>query len=381
MLLAESGSSLWASTLLSPPILFFVLGVVAAAVRSDLKIPKAFSNILSLYLLFAIGFKGGAKLHESGFTGEGLMAMLAAGVLSAVTPVWMFFILRGRLGGATAAGVAATYGSVSAVTFAAAGAMLGDLGERFGGHMVAAMVIMEFPALIVGVLLARAFADGREAAHSPAGAAPPEHDEDDARRPRAAGGGGHRGLGHALAEACTNGSIVLLIGSLVIGAATTAKGREITAPLWETLFYGVLCFYLLDLGLLAGSKFGDVLRAGKTAVATALLFPPVNAGLGLALAWAMGLGKADAFLTMVMAASASYIAAPAALRIALPEARASVYVPMALTLTFPFNIVLGLPLYWMVVGRAYGRVGAAACGRAPVAACVGGSADRARREG
>ena len=347
-------SNLWASNLLSPPILFFALGLAAALVRSDLKVPKAFTKIMSLYLLFAIGFKGGNMLSQSGLTHEGVMAMLAAAILSAVTPLWLFPILRKKLGIATAAGVAATYGSVSAVTFIAATAMLREKGIDFGGHMVAAMVIMEFPALIVGVLLARWLDPTLAQQPTPADEA---RDRPARRRPastRDPAPAHHAGLGGALREALTNGSVVLLIGSLLIGALTTDKGREVTAPLWNELFYGVLCFYLLDLGLVAGRGFKNVLKGGTLIVATALLFPPVNGAVGLGLSLLFGLSAGDGFLMMVMAASASYIAAPAALRIALPQARASVYVPMALTLTFPLNILVGLPLYWIIAQRVLG---------------------------
>lgn len=326
--------ALWSSSLLSPPILFFVLGLAAVAIGSDLKLPKTFGKIMSMYLLFSLGFKGGNMLHQSGLTREGVMAMLATAALSAVTPLWVFPILRKKLGIATAAGVAATYGSVSAVTFIAAAALLRQREVEFGGHMVAAMVIMEFPALVVGVLLARLLdPSSGEREQSPI----PRH------RPE--------GLGQAVREALTNGSIVLLIGSLIIGALTTDSGRQVTAPLWDELFYGVLCFYLLDLGLMAGRGFKYVLRAGPMVIGFALLFPPVNAAVGLGLSMLFSLTRGDTFLMMAMAASASYIAAPAALRIALPKARASVYVPMALTLTFPFNILVGLPMYWAIVER------------------------------
>lgn len=327
---AAGGNSIWLPTLLSPPVLFFVLGLIAVAIRSDLALPDSVKKALSLYLLFSIGFKGGAMLRESGLTSEGMAAMGIAAVLSAATPLWLFPILRKRLGSATAGGVAATYGSVSAVTFMAAVTMLRDRGVDFGGHMVAAMVIMEFPALIIGVLLARALADNET------GKAP------DAPR---------TSLATAMRASATNGPIVLLVGSMLIGALTTDDGRQLTAPMWSELFTGVLCFYLLDLGLIAGKGVRSVLAAGWLPVLVGVLFPPINAMIALGLSRSSGLTIGDTFLMMAMAASASYIAAPAALRIALPEAKASVYVPMALTLTFPVNITIGLPVYWVLAQR------------------------------
>jgi uncharacterized protein len=328
-------SELWRANLLSPPILFFFLGLVAAGMRSDLRIPKAFVRTMSLYLLFTIGFAGGVKLREHGLSNEGIAALIAALVLSATTPLYVFPMLRRTLGVATSAGVAATYGSVSAVTFLAASAMLTQKEIAYGGHMVAAMALMEFPAIVVGVMLGRLFHDPAK----PGSGTPSPHDTKS------------HGLLAVVRESCTNGSVVLLVGSMAVGVLTTSRGAEITAPLWKDLFYGVLCFYLLDLGLIAGRNAKHVIKAGWPVVVFALVFPLCNAMVGAALARVLHLPFGDGFLIMVMAASASYIAAPAALRLALPEAKASVYVPMALTLTFPLNILLGLPLYWAIAER------------------------------
>ncbi len=337
-------TDLWASNLLSPPILFFFLGLLAAAVRSDLVIPEAFVRTMSLYLLFTIGFAGGIKLKASGLTGEGIAALTAAFVLSCTTPLYVFPLLKKILGVPTAAGVAATYGSVSAVTFLAATAMLMQKEIAYGGHMVAAMAVMEFPAIIVGVFLGRRFATAADeqalaSVHSPSAHAHVSKKS---------------GFGHLLHEACTNGSIVLLVGSMAVGLLTTDAGATVTAPLWKDLFYGVLCFYLLDLGLVAGRNATHVIRAGWPVIAFALVFPFVNSLVGAGLAKVLGLNFADGFIIMVMAASASYIAVPAALRLALPTAQASIYVPMALTLTFPLNIVVGLPVYWVIAQRLFG---------------------------
>lgn len=343
--LAFASAPVWATNLLSPPVLFFVVGLAAVAVKSDLALPEPFKKVLGYYLLFSIGFKGGAMLRESGLSTQGLMAMLIAVALSAITPLWLFPLLRTRLGAPTAGGVAAAYGSVSAVTFMAAITMLRDQGVSYGGHMVAAMALMEFPALIVGVLLGR-LGMAREG-HGTNVVARGEGAREGA--PGAHLGRGP-GLGEAIREAASSGPIVLLIGSMIVGAITTDEGRRITSPMWSELFSGLLCFYLLDLGMVAGRGIRDIVRAGAAAVAVGLLFPPVNATLALLICKGVGLDRGDTFLMMVMAGSASYIAAPAALRIALPEARAGVYVPMALSLTFPLNIILGLPVYWKLAG-------------------------------
>jgi hypothetical protein len=322
MLTLASLADVWKANLLSPYILFFFLGVGAALIRSDLRIPKAFARTMALYLLFTIGFKGGLELAKSGFTKESILAITAAIVLSTLTPLYIFPLLKKKLGQATAAGVAATYGSVSAVTFIAAVSLLQQRELAYGGHMVAAMAAMEFPALIVGVMLARL-------------------------------GAKSHGLGSVLRESVTNGSIVLLMGSMFVGFITDSKNAALTQPLWKDLFYGILCFYLLDLGLIAGRNIKQLFKAGPFVIAMGFVIPPLNAVLGLGLAKLAGLSHGDGFLLTVMAASASYIAAPAALRIAVPEAKASIYVPMALTLTFPFNIMIGLPVYWSVCEWAW----------------------------
>ena len=204
----------------------------------------------------------------------------------------------------------------------------------YGGHMVAAMAVMEFPAIIVGVFLGRRFATAADeqalaSVHSPSAHAHTAKKS---------------GFGHLLHEACTNGSIVLLVGSMAVGLLTTDAGATVTAPLWKDL---------LDLGLVAGRNATHVIRAGWPVIAFALVFPFVNSLVGAGLAKVLGLHFADGFIIMVMAASASYIAVPAALRLALPTAQASIYVPMALTLTFPLNIVVGLPVYWVIAQRLF----------------------------
>lgn len=307
-----------AANLLTPPVLFFALGFAATLLRSDLEIPVQVSKTLSLFLLAAIGFKGGVSLAESGFTAAVSATLLAAVAAAVIVPVWTFFVLRSRLGAVDAAAVAAAYGSVSAVTFITAAAFLSARDIPFSGHMVAAMALMESPAIVIGVLFARRFGPG------------------------AAAGINWSHLGR---DAFLNGSVVLLLGSLAVGWLCGPVGGASFMPFIKTLFPGLLAFFLLDMGLVAARRFGELRQVGLAAVTFAILAPPVNAALGLALSALLGLGHGDALLLVILCASASYIAVPAALRTALPEANPGLYVTLSLAVTFPLNIVFGLPLY------------------------------------
>ncbi len=324
------------ANLLSAPVLFFALGAVACAVRSDLDVPQPVAKLLSLYLLMSIGVKGGVELSHAGLTGEVVAGLGAGVVLSFAVPVWTFFLLRRRLGVANAAGVAATYGSISAVTFIIAASFLDGRSVPYGGHMVAAMALMESPAIIMGILLAnwlrRDTAPGGEA------------DAD---------GDGSIRWGGLLHEAAFNSAVLLLLGSMLIGMVIGPKGFGDIAPFVAAPFKGVLCLFLLDMGLVATRRLGDLRRAGWVAIAFGLLAPPVHAMLGVAAASVLHLTAGDALLLAVLVGSASYIAVPAALRMSLPEANPSIYLPMSLGLTFPFNVVIGIPLYWAVIQRMW----------------------------
>ncbi len=316
-----------ASNLLSPPVLCFFLGLAAALFRSDLELPAPVPKALALILLFAIGFKGGLALAEGGFDGAVLLTLLAALAAAVVVPFWTFFALRGKLGPTNAAAVAATYGSVSAVTFMAAAALLATRGVPYSGHMVAALALMESPAIVIGIVLARKFAAGTPS---------------DAPRLQ---------WSHLGKEAFLNGSIFLLLGSLVIGFLCGPERGGSLMPFVKTLFPGLLTLFLLDLGLVAGHRLADLRNLGGGPVAYAVFAPLINASLGLGLAAALGLSHGDALLLVVLCASASYIAVPAALRTALPEANPAVYVTLSLAVTFPFNLVVGIPLYELAVSR------------------------------
>jgi len=317
---------------ISPPVLFFVLGAIAALVKSDLRVPRQVTKLLSLYLLWAIGFTGGVKIAQSGLDRDALVAIVIGVALAAAMPLAIFALLRRRLGVHDAAAVAACYGSVSAVTFLTAASILDDLGIAYGGHMVAVMALMESPAIVVSILLLRK--------SQPQETAEPQS-------PRA-------GWGMILHEAFLNGPVLLLLGSLVIGLVTRERGFEAFKPLCKDLFNGVLVFFLLDLGLLAARRLRTFLSRGLALVGYGIVIPPVAAAIALALARAGGLPLGDAVLLAVLASSASYIAVPAAARIAIPKAEPSVYIGMALAVTFPFNVILGIPLYLWAARLAWG---------------------------
>ena len=306
------------SNILNPPILFFFLGMIAVFVKSDLEIPVPIPKLFSLYLLFAIGFKGGVELNKSGVTQEVILTMLAAILMASVVPLYTFFILRRQLDVYNSAAIAATYGSISAVTFITANTFLFQLGIKSDGYMVAALALMESPAIIIGLILVNIFAadDKREFSWS-----------------------------EVLREAFLNSSVFLLVGSLIIGMLTGERGWHDEEPLIQGLFKGVLTLFLLDMGLVAAKRIKDLQKTGFFLISFAILVPIINAGLGLIVARAINLSQGNALLFCVLCASASYIAVPAAIRMTVPEANPSLYVSTALAVTFPFNIIVGIPLY------------------------------------
>ena len=313
------------SNLFAPPILFFFLGVFAAVVRSDLEVPSPLPRLFSLYLLLSIGFRGGTELAHSD-PEHSALALGAAILLACTLPLWMFFVLRRRLPIADAAAVAATYGSVSAVTFVTASAFLERQHIASSGFMVATLAVMESPAIVIGVLLARRFGDNAALDWK-----------------------------HLFRDAFLNGSVVLLLGSLLIGSLTSPAGAESVKPFMSGLFPGMLCFFLLDMGMVAAKRLRAIQEAGPFVLLFAILAPLVNAAIAMAAAWLLRLPEGDAFLLTTLAASASYIAVPAAMRLAVPEARPGLYLPMALGITFPFNIALGLPLYLTAIQWLWGK--------------------------
>lgn len=311
--------SLIMSNILNPPVLFFFLGMTAIFVKSDLEIPPPIPKLFSLYLLFAIGFKGGVELSKSGLNQEVFLTILAAMLMACAVPIYTFFILKVKLDAYNAAAIAATYGSISAVTFITASSFLQQLGIEFDGYMVAALALMESPAIIVGLILVNLFTRDQQ-----------ERDFS---------------WSEVLREAFLNGSVFLLVGSLIIGFLTGERGWKVLSPFTQDMFYGVLTFFLLDMGLVAAKRIKDLEKTGPFLISFAILIPILNAGIGLALAKLIGMPPGDALLFSVLCASASYIAVPAAMRLTVPEANPSLYISTALAVTFPFNIIFGIPLY------------------------------------
>ena len=317
------------SNFFDPAILFFVFGAFAGAVKSNLEIPQPIARFLSLYLLMALGLKGGFALHKSGFTLEIGLALGLAMFLAIIIPLMGYLILRTRLNNYDAAGIAATYGSVSAVTFITATQALDQYGIVFGGHMAAAMALMESPAIILAILLAnKARSAATKSKHS-------------------------SGISKILHESFTDGAQLLLLGSMAVGLISGDAGQKIMAPFSIDLFKGMLAFFLLDMGLMAAKNFEGLKGKPFITLLYAIGAPLAHASICLGLCKLLGLPLGDTVLLMVLAASASYIAVPAVLRHALPEVNPALYMGMSLGITFPFNIILGIPLYAYVAGLTY----------------------------
>ena len=315
-------SALLNANLTNPTLLFFLLGIIAKLVKSDLEVPATSAKFISLYLLFAIGFKGGQELAHSTIDGTIVASLIFGVAIAAAIPFYVFFLLKRRLGVQNAGAIAAAYGSVSAVTFVAATGFLETRELPFGGHMVAIMALMESPAIIVGMVLLM------------------RYDQE---------GSGHPPLGKVLRHSFTNGSVLLLLGSLAIGLIADAKQAQGIRPFTTDIFKGFLAIFLLEMGMVTAAGFGAFRRYGLPASLTALLLPLLN---GAAVAWLSGFittVPGDRFMFAVLAASASYIAVPAAMRMAAPKADPGLYIPMALGITFPFNLVVGMPVYYMLI--------------------------------
>jgi uncharacterized protein len=324
-------SSLILSNILNPPVLFFFLGMVAVFLKSDLEIPQPLPKLFSLYLLIAIGFKGGYEIEKSGINAEIAITLIAAIAIASIVPIYSFYILIIKLDAYNAAAIAATYGSISAVTFITAGSFLDQLHIPFGGHMVAALALMESPAIIVGLVLVRIYTNEQK-----------EDSKEDSDE-------NEFSWSSVLREAFLNGSVLLLIGSLLIGIVTGENGWHKLQPFTEGIFYGALTFFLLDMGLVAAKKIRDFRKGGSFLIGFSILMPIFNALIGIAIARLVGMSEGNALLFAVLAASASYIAVPAAMRMTVPEANPSLYISMALALTFPFNIIIGIPIYFGII--------------------------------
>ncbi|MEQ1660512.1 MAG: sodium-dependent bicarbonate transport family permease [Hylemonella sp.] len=321
--------------LLDPAILFFVFGVLAGTLKSNLEIPPPIARFLSLYLLMALGLKGGFALAQSGLTTSVVTSLLAAVSLAILIPILGYQILKRFLPGFDAAAVAATYGSVSAVTFVTAVQYLEQQHIAYGGHMAAALALMESPAIILAVVLANTLRQRQ----TPGGL----HVLGDGT----ASLSGPRGLrlGKVLHESFTDGAQLLLLGAMVVGLLSGDAGKTAMQPFSGDLFKGMLAFFLLDMGLMTARNLPQLKGISPLLLAYAVVAPLVHASLALGLGALLGLPLGDVILLMVLSASASYIAVPAVVRYAIPEARPPLYFGLSLGLTFPLNIILGIPLY------------------------------------
>lgn len=310
------------SNITNPTLLFFVLGIVAFLVKSDLEIPAPSIKFISLYLLFSIGFKGGQELQHSEFTSEIFYSLLLGSVLATVIPLYTFFILKSRVGNSNAGAIAASYGSVSAVTFVSAATFLEMQSVHFGGHMIAVMALMEFPAIIMGFILIKKF----------------EKDHNN-----------EVGFSKIIKHAFSNGSVLMIMGSLFIGIISDSRQAEGIKPFTNDIFKGFLAIFLLEMGMITAKRFSTFRQHGLFVFLFAIIIPLIN---GCSVAFFSDIITKDVgnrFIFSILAASASYIAVPAAMRLAAPKSDPGLYIPMALGVTFPFNITIGMPLYYLII--------------------------------
>jgi len=315
----------------APTVLFFFIGVIAVLCKSDLEIPAPLPKLFSLYLLLAIGFKGGIGIQKSGiFNDQVLLTLSAAVLMSLLIPLLGFVVLRLKFNVFNSAAIAAAYGSISAVTFISAESFLTSQSISSDGFMIGALALMESPAILVGLLLVK-YAGPK--------------DRPDSRKLH---------LRSILHESFLNGSVFLLLASLIIGFLTALSNPlaiEKMKPFTHSLFYGVECFFLLDMGMVAAQRLPSLKKAGSFLISFAILMPIFNALIGVLVARSLALDPGNALLFVVLCASASYLAVPAAMRMTVPEARSSYYISTTLGLTFPFNIVLGIPIYMSLVNK------------------------------
>jgi hypothetical protein len=308
----------------NPALLFFFLGIIAVQLKSDLSIPENSSKFISLYLLLSIGFKGGQELSHSAFSMELIWSLLFGLALAALVPLYTYFILRRKFSVENAGAIAAAYGSVSAVTFVTTISFLELEGIPFSGHMVAVMALMEAPSIMVGLLLITFYKKRKNEGDSVP-------------------------MKKVIHHALTNGSVLIIIGSLVIGFLASESQAEGIKPFTTDIFKGFLAVFLLDMGITSGRKLGDLLKKGWFAFVFAIVIPIINGSLVAVLSGLLTEMDGNRLLFAILAASASYIAVPAAMKIAAPKANPSLYIPMALAITFPFNITLGMPLYLGII--------------------------------
>ena len=314
--------SLLLDNLTNPALLFFVLGIIAVYVKSDLEIPENTSKFISLYLLFSIGFKGGQELAHSHFTLDILWSIVFGVSIAVLIPLYTFFILKKKYSIENSGAIAAAYGSVSAVTFVTAISFLEIQNYNFSGHMVAVMALMEAPAIIIGVILIRLFS------------------KEKVQKTK---------MTTIIKHSFTNGSVLLILGSLVIGFLASEQQALGIKPFTTDIFKGFLALFLLDMGIVSGRKLNDFFKSGWFSVFFAIVFPLINGCIVAFLSQFVTDDVGNRFIFAVLAASASYIAVPAAMKIAVPKANPGIFLPMALAVTFPFNITFGMPIYFSIV--------------------------------
>ncbi|MFV8322547.1 sodium-dependent bicarbonate transport family permease [Flavobacterium sp. LS2R12] len=314
--------SLLFENLTNPALLFFVLGIVAVYVKSDLEIPENTSKFISLYLLFSIGFKGGQELAHSHFTIDIIWSILFGVLIAGLIPLYTFFILKRKFSIENSGAIAAAYGSVSAVTFVTAVSFLEIQNYSFSGHMVAVMALMEAPAIIIGVILIRLFS------------------KEGVQKTK---------MSTIIKHSFTNGSVLLILGSLVIGFLASEQQALGIKPFTTDIFKGFLALFLLDMGIVSGRKLNDFFKSGWFSIFFAVVFPLINGCIVAFLSQFITDDVGNRFIFAVLAASASYIAVPAAMKIAVPKANPGIFLPMALAVTFPFNITFGMPIYFSIV--------------------------------
>lgn len=308
--------------LTNPALLFFFLGLIAVNLKSDLRIPENSSKFISLYLLLSIGFKGGQELAHSIITSEIIWSLLFGIFLALIVPVYCYYILRLKFSVENSGAIASAYGSVSAVTFVTTISFLEMSSIPFGGHMVAVMALMEAPSIIIGVLLMSIYKKEKSNKTS---------------------------FKHIIHHSLTNGSVLLIIGSLIIGYLTNDAQAQGIKPFTTDIFKGFLAVFLLDMGIVSGQKLKALLKKGWFAVSFSIIIPIINGCLVALISGFFMEEAGNRLLMSILAASASYIAVPAAMKLAAPKANPGLYIPMALAITFPFNITLGMPLYLCVI--------------------------------
>ncbi len=294
--------------------------------KSDLRIPDGTAKFLSLYLLFAIGFKGGHELFNAPFEEEHLLTLIACFFMATFVPIYVYFLLRIKLDNHNAAALAGSFGSISAVTFVTAGAYLSNIGKEYQGFIVAGMALMESPAIIIAVIMDRMGQNNVETK-------------------------GPLVWKNLIHEGFFSSSVYILIGALIVGFLSGESGWKSTKPFSEDIFKGFLTFFLLDKGIHAAERFSEIKKVGFFLIATSLAIMLINVFLGVALAKLIGMQIGDALMFVILCASASYIAVPAAMKDTIPEANPSIYLTVALSIVFPINVIIGIPLYYFILEK------------------------------